>query len=300
VTTRSIRVEVGDRELSVSNLDKVLFPESGFTKGELIDYYVHIAPVMLPHLQDRPLTMKRYPDGVSKKFFYEKHVPSHAPDWVRTVEVPTADGDDTVEYSVVCDIPMLVWAANLGTIEFHVPLWHVGRRRKLPAPPDHIVFDLDPGEGTSIVECCEVALLVEKLLKDKGLESRVKTSGSKGLQVYAIPKGRLTWDTSRATARGIAEQLSSEHPELVTANMRKALRRGKVLIDWSQNHPAKTTVCAYSVRGVDRPTVSTPVRWKEIRNCQKTGDPTVLEFTATEALSRVKRSGDLFAREATS
>jgi bifunctional non-homologous end joining protein LigD len=295
MTTRSTRVEVGDRELSISNLDKVLFPESGFTKGELIDYYVHIAPVMLPHLQDRPLTMKRYPDGVTKKFFYEKHSPSHAPDWVRTVGVPTAEGDDTIVYSVIGDLPSLVWAANLGTIEFHVPLWHVGRRRALPAAPDHIVFDLDPGEGTSVVECCEVALLVDKILKDKNLTSRAKTSGSKGLQVYATPKGRLTWDSARTTARGIAEELSSEHPELVTANMRKALRRGKVLIDWSQNRPAKTTVCAYSVRGVTRPTVSTPVRWKEIRDCQKSGDPTDLEFTATEALSRVKDSGDLFA-----
>jgi bifunctional non-homologous end joining protein LigD len=297
VKSKSVQVAVGDRELAVSNLDKVLFPESGFTKGELIDYYAQIAPAMLPHLQDRPLTMKRYPDGVAKKFFYEKHAPSHAPDWVRTVGVPTAEGEDTIEYSVVSDVPTLVWAANLGTIEFHVPLWHVGRRRTLPAPPDHIVFDLDPGEGTSIVECCEVALLVEKILKDKNLESRAKTSGSKGLQVYATPKGRLTWESSRATALGIAEQLSSEHSELVTANMRKALRRGKVLVDWSQNHPAKTTVCAYSVRGLSRPTVSTPVRWKEVRDCQKTGDPTDLEFTASEVLSRVKKSGDLFSLE---
>jgi len=172
----------------------------------------------------------------------------------------------------------------------------VGRRRVLPASPDHVVFDLDPGEGPSLVECCEVALLVDKLLKGNGFESRAKTSGSKGLQVYATPRGRLTWDSSRSTARGIAEQLSSEHPELVTANMRKALRRGKVLIDWSQNHPAKTTVCAYSVRGLPRPTVSTPVRWKEIRDCQKSGDPSDLEFTASEVLGRVQDSGDLFAR----
>jgi bifunctional non-homologous end joining protein LigD len=295
VTTARRLVEVGDRELSLSNADKVLFPESGFTKGELIDYYVHIAPAMLPHLRDRPLTMKRFPEGVAKKFFYEKHAPSHAPDWVRRVAVPTSDGDATIVFSVVCDLPTLVWAANLGAIEFHVPLWHVGRRRTLPAPPDHIVFDLDPGEGTSIVECCEVALLVKKILGEKKYELHAKTSGSKGLQVYAIPTGRLTWDSSRATARGVAEQLSSEHPQLVTANMRKALRRGKVLIDWSQNHPAKTTVCAYSVRGVARPTVSTPVRWKEIRDCQKTGDPTDLEFTATETLNRVKDVGDLFA-----
>jgi bifunctional non-homologous end joining protein LigD len=295
VTKQPLLVDVGDRELSISHVDKVLFPETGFTKGELIDYYVKIAPAMLPHLQDRPLTMKRYPEGVAKKFFYEKHAPSHAPDWVRKVAVPTSDGDDTIVFSVVRDLSTLVWAANLGTIEFHVPLWHVGRRRTLPAPPDYIVFDLDPGEGTSIVECCEVALLVKKILGDKKFELHAKTSGSKGLQIYATPTGRLTWDTSRATARGIAEQLSGEQPQLVTANMRKALRRGKVLIDWSQNRPAKTTVCAYSVRGVTRPTVSTPVRWKEIRDCQKSGDPTDLEFTATEVLSRVQDSGDLFA-----
>ena len=149
---------VEDRELTLSNLDKVLFPESGFTKGQLIDYYANVAPVMLPHIQDRPLTMKRYPDGVDAKFFYEKHVPNHAPDWVRTVRVPTGDKGEEVEYALVCDLPTLVWAANLGTIEFHVPLWRVGRRRKLPSPPDFIVFDLDPGEGSTLVQCCEVAL----------------------------------------------------------------------------------------------------------------------------------------------
>ena len=188
---------VGDRELTVTNLEKVLFPESGFTKGELIDYYVKIAPWMLPHIEDRPLTLKRYPDGVEKGYFYEKHVPSHAPAWVRTVDVPSSEGDDAVTYTVVDDLPTLVWAANLATIEFHVPLWRVGRRRRLPAPPDLLVFDLDPGEGTGLVECCQVALNVRDELQARGLSTRVKTSGSKGIQVYAQLEGKTSWEASR-------------------------------------------------------------------------------------------------------
>jgi bifunctional non-homologous end joining protein LigD len=295
VPRQETRVTVGDRELTVSSLDKVLFPETGFTKGQLIDYYVSVAEVMLPHIGDRPLTMKRYPDGVAKKFFYEKHSPSHAPNWVRTVGVPAAEGDEEIEYAVVCDLPTLVWAANLATIEFHVPLWHVGRRRTLPAPPDFIVFDLDPGEGTTLVDCCQVALFIEELTKERGLDTRVKTSGSKGLQVYAALGGRPTWARSRADAHEMAETVEKSHPELVVSNMRKSLRRNKILIDWSQNHPAKTTVGAYSVRGLSRPTVSTPVTWKEVRNCLKTGDPATLQFVTSDVVARVKKSGDLFA-----
>ena len=289
------RVTVEGRTLTVSNLDKVLFPETGFTKGQLIDYYVKVAPVMLAHVGDRPLTMKRYPDGVAKKFFYEKHVPAHAPEWVRTVEVPTSEGDDEVEYAVVCDLPSLVWAANLGAIELHVPLWHVGRRRTLPGPPDHLVFDLDPGEGATIVECSVVARLIDAVVGEMGLESRAKTSGSKGLQLYATLGGRPAWERSRAQARDIATRLEAEHGDLVTSNMRKTLRRGKVLIDWSQNHPSKTTVSAYSVRGRPRPTVSTPVTWSEVRRCEQKGDPALLEFTTDQVLARIKKKGDLFS-----
>jgi bifunctional non-homologous end joining protein LigD len=289
------RVAVGGRELTVSNLDKVLFPETGFTKGQLIDYYLKVAPVMLPHIVDRPLTMKRYPDGVDKKFFYEKHVPSHAPAWVRTVGVPTSEGGDEIEYPVVSDLATLVWAANLATIEFHVPLWRVGRRRTRPGPPDLLVFDLDPGDGTTIVECCAVARLVQKVLTERGLETRAKSSGSKGLQVYAALKGRPTWDGSRDLAHDIASQLESEHRDLITSNMRKSLREDRVLIDWSQNTAAKTTIGAYSVRGRPRPTVSTPVTWKEIDRCAKSGDPTTLQFTTDDVLARVGKFGDLFA-----
>jgi bifunctional non-homologous end joining protein LigD len=295
VPRQETRVTVEGRELTLSNLDKVLFPESGFTKGQLIDYYANVAPVMLPHIEDRPLTMKRYPDGVDAKYFYEKHVPRHAPDWVRTVKIPTGDKGEEVEYAVVCDLPTLVWAANLGTIEFHVPLWRVGRRRKLPAPPDFIVFDLDPGEGTGLVQCCEVALGIEKALRGRDLEPRVKTSGSKGVQVYAMLAGRPSWERSRADAYEVATTLEKEHPALVTSNMRKTLRRGKVLIDWSQNHAAKTTVGAYSVRARPRPTVSTPVTWKEVRNCLQSGEPSTLEFTTADVLARVEKQGDLFA-----
>ena len=294
VTPRETRVTVGGRELRVTNLDKVLFPESDFTKGQLIDYYVKVAPAMLPHLKDRPLTMKRYPDGVEKKVFYEKHVPSHAPDWVRTVGVPTSDGAGEVRYVIVSDLPTLVWAANLATIEFHVPLWQVGRRRKLPGSPDQVVFDLDPGEGTTMVECCRVAMLIHEVLTEAKMHARAKSSGSKGLQVYAALSGRPTWEKSRTMAQEIAELLEHDHPDLVTSNMRKALRREKVLIDWSQNHPSKTTVGAYSVRGRSRPTVSTPVTWEEVRGCEKGGDPSTLEFTTSQVLTRVEKFGDLF------
>jgi bifunctional non-homologous end joining protein LigD len=287
------RVAVEGRELSISNLDKVLFPETGFTKGQLIDYYAKVGPVMLPHIEDRALTMKRFPDGVEKQFFYEKHVPSHAPDWVRTVLVPAADGSEGVEYTVICDLPTLVWAANLGAIELHVPLWRVGRRRSLPAPPDLIVFDLDPGDGTTIVECGAVGLLVREELQQRGLESLVKTSGSKGLQVYAKVKPRSTWEKTRNDAHGIAKALEKDQPSTITSVMRKSLRQGKVLIDWSQNHPSKTTVAAYSVRGRARPTVSTPVAWDEVEACVEAGDPGMLEFTADEVVARVDEQGDL-------
>src|SRR5580658_4863046 len=211
----STRTVIDGRELSVSNLEKVLFPHSGFTKGQLIDYYVRVAPVILPHIRERPLTMKRFPDGVESKFFFEKHVPSHAPDWVHTVDVPANDGQDVIPYAMVNDVPTLAWAANLGNIEFHVPLWHVGRRRKLPANPDFMVFDLDPGEGASIVECCVVAGYITDELERAGTPSFAKTSGSKGLQLYAPAGAKSTWDGVRSRAYDIARKLESDHRDLV-------------------------------------------------------------------------------------
>ncbi|HVA09071.1 MAG TPA: non-homologous end-joining DNA ligase [Acidimicrobiales bacterium] len=289
------RTTIEGRELSVSNLEKVLFPESGFTKGQLIDYYLRVAPVMLPHVRERPLTMKRFPDGVDGKFFFEKHIPSHAPAWVRSVDVGSSDGEDVIPYAMVNDLPTLAWAANLGTIELHVPLWHVGRHRKLPARPDHMVFDLDPGEGTSIVECCVVAGYVMEELAQQGTESFPKTSGSKGLQLYAAVGPQTTWDSQRERAHEIARKLESDHPELVVSNMRKSLRRGRVLIDWSQNHSAKTTVAVYSVRAMPTPTVSTPVTQAEVERCAAKKNPRILRFETTDVLRRIDKDGDLFA-----
>ena len=291
----STRTVIEGRELSVSNLEKVLFPHSGFTKGQLIDYYVRIAPAMLPHIRERPLTMKRFPDGVESKFFFEKHVPSHAPDWVRTVDVPANDGQDVIPYAMVNDVPTLAWAANLGTIELHVPLWHVGRHRKLPARPDFMVFDLDPGEGTSIVECCQVAGYVMDELAEQGTEVFAKTSGSKGLQLYTAVGPRATWDSTRDRSHEIARKLEADHRDLVVSNMRRSLRPGRVLIDWSQNHPAKTTVAVYSVRAMSTPTVSTPVTATEVRRCAAKNDPTLLRFETDDVLQRLDKDGDLFA-----
>ncbi len=291
----STRTTIDGRELSVSNLDKVLFPETGFTKGQLIDYYVRVAPAILPHVRERPLTMKRFPDGVDGKFFFEKHIPSHAPEWVASVDVGSSDGEDVIPYAMINDLPTLAWAANLGTIELHVPLWHVGRHRKLPARPDHMVFDLDPGEGTSIVECCEVAAYIMDELAAQGTEAFAKTSGSKGLQLYAVVSAKTTWDTLRDRAHEIAQKLEAEHRELVVSNMRKSLRRGRVLIDWSQNHSAKTTVAAYSVRAMAGPTVSTPVTPAEVERCADKKDPRILRFETADVLRRIDKVGDLFA-----
>jgi bifunctional non-homologous end joining protein LigD len=290
-----VRTTVDGRQLTISNLQKVLYPATGFTKGQVIDYYARVATVMLPHVRDRPLTMKRFPNGIDHKFFFEKHVPSHAPSWVHHQAVPSTSKGDVVDYPVVCDRPTLVWAANLAAIEFHVPLWHVGRRRVLPAPPDHMVFDLDPGEGATIVECCRVAAIVADLLDEGRSGCWPKTSGSKGMQLYVPLKGRPTWDKIRDRAHGIATQLEQDRADLVVSNMRKALRPGKVLIDWSQNHPAKTTVAVYSLRGREEPTVSTPITWDEVDACAGSGDPTVLRFTADLVLQRIEDHGDLFA-----
>ncbi|MGH9096721.1 MAG: non-homologous end-joining DNA ligase, partial [Acidimicrobiales bacterium] len=232
-----VETEVDGRRLSLSHLDKVMFPATGFTKGQLIDYYAKIAPVMLPHVIDRPVTFRRYPDGVDSKSFFEKHVPSHAPAWVRTVAVPSTSsrvGGTEVEHPLIGDLPALVWAANLAVIEFHVPLWRVGRRRKLPAPPDQMVFDLDQGPGASIVECCRVAQWIAEVMADEGSEPRAKTSGSKGMQLYVPLTGRPSWERTRERAHDLAVRLESDHPELVVSSMTKALRKDKVFIDWSQ------------------------------------------------------------------
>jgi bifunctional non-homologous end joining protein LigD len=287
-----ITVQVGDRRLSLSNLDKELYPD-GFTKGEVINYYSRIAPLLLPQLAGRPVTFVRFPDGVAGEKFFEKNVPSHAPDWVRTVRLPSSGSrgghGDHIDFAVLDDLPALVWAANLAALELHVPQWTVdaeGRRRA----PDRLVFDLDPGPDTTIVECCRIAGRLYDILTADGLTPVAKTSGSKGMQLYA---GITTRGAERpsAYAKALAERLAAQTPDLAVAKMAKNLRRGKVFIDWSQNNPAKTTIAPYSLRGRDRPTVSTPVTWDEVRGCAKPAD---LTFTADDVLDRAAAPGDLF------
>lgn len=289
----AVTVSVEGQRLRLSNLDKVLYPATGFTKGEVLHYYTRIAPAMLPHLADRPVTMRRYPDGVAADPFYDKDASRHAPDWVRVVRLPTpgsSKAHDEIGYAVIDGLPALVWAGNLAGLELHVPQWTVDARGT-PQPPDLVVFDLDPGPSTSVVECARVAEAIREVVTADGLVPYAKTSGSKGLQVYAPVRVADPAD-SAAYARQVAERLAAQHPAEVVARMARAARRGKVLVDWSQNNPAKTTVAAYSLRGRELPTVSTPVTWEEIAACEEPGN---LVFTAEEVVERVQRLGDLFA-----
>jgi bifunctional non-homologous end joining protein LigD len=292
--------DVDGRPLPLSNLSKVLYPGSGFTKAELLDYYSRVAGVMLPYLRDRPATFRRFPDGVGHQSFIAKHVPSHAPDWLQTITVPSSGSGQwsarggEVEYHVMADRPSLIWAANLAAIEFHVPLWRAGPRSAVPARPDQLVFDLDPGPGTSVVECCRVAGWIADRLDHRGGEPVAKTSGAKGLQVYTRLAARTSWDTARERALRIAQAVQADHPELVVTTQAKQQRHGKVLIDWNQNHPAKTTVAVYSLRGGPEPAVSTPVTWDEVADCADHSDPVRLRFGPGEVLDRIDRLGDLF------
>jgi bifunctional non-homologous end joining protein LigD len=289
-----VAVAVDGRELTLSNLAKVLYPEVGFTKGEVIDYYSRIAPVLLPHLADRALTLKRYPDGVEGKSFFEKNSPSHRPDWVRVVELPSPGSTknrETIRYTVIDGLPSLVWAANLATLELHTPMWRVGPRGAVKNP-DLLVFDLDPGAPATIVECCQVALLVRERLAADGLLGYAKTSGSKGLQLYVPLDAARPWEDVHAYSRTVADSLAGEQPHLVVSNMKRDLRGGKVLVDWSQNNGSKTTVSVYSLRARAHPTVSTPVSWAEVEAAAG-GAPLV--FTAAEVLERVATMGDLMA-----
>ncbi|HEY1825318.1 MAG TPA: non-homologous end-joining DNA ligase [Acidimicrobiales bacterium] len=286
------RVEtmVDGRTLSLSNLEKVLYPASGFTKGQVLDYYARIAEVMVPHLSRRPVTFKRYPNGVEGMFFYEKHSPKSAPDWVPTISVASKDNShDPIDYTEIKERATLIWAANLAALEFHVPLWKFTKGRPVPAPPDQMVFDLDPGPGTTIVECCRVAHWIAERLKR---EIFAKTSGSKGLQLYTR-LSRRSWEQATDEAHELARAVERDHPELVVSVMRKQLREKKVLIDWSQNVASKTTVAVYSLRAREEPTVSTPVTWDEVATCARRADPAYLRFEAPEVLKRVEKKGDL-------
>jgi len=283
-------VDVEGRQLVLTNLEKVLYPAVGFTKGQVLDYYTRIAPVLLPHLAGRALTRKRYPNGVDGQPFFEKNAPRGTPEWVRIVTLPSpgsTKGRETIDYTVVDSLAALVWTANLASLELHTHQWRVDS-----GAPDLIVFDLDPGPPATVVECCVVALLLRDVLRADGFDAVAKTSGSKGLQLYARASDLASSDEASAYAKALAQRFEASHPELVVHRMTKALRPGKVLVDWSQNSAAKTTVSVYSLRARDRPTVSTPVTWDEVAACTSPDD---LVFTSNDVLARVADHGDLFA-----
>jgi bifunctional non-homologous end joining protein LigD len=281
---------IAGKKLAVSNLNKVLYPKVGFTKGQVIDYYIKIAPALLPHLKDRPLTMKRYPNGVEAGFFYEKNCPSHRPSWVKTARVWSEGNNRNMDYCLAQDLPTLVWAANLADLELHTSL----ARKKNVARPTMMVFDLDPGAPADIVQCCQVGLWLRDLLAEAKLKSFAKTSGSKGLQIYVPLNMAVTFDQTKDVARRLAQFLEREHPKLVTSNMSKAFRKGKVFVDWSQNDEHKTTVCVYSLRAKEEPTASTPVKWDEVENCLKKKKADLLKFRCEKTVARVEKFGDLF------
>ncbi|MEV8614756.1 DNA ligase D [Amycolatopsis sp. NPDC051373] len=287
-----VTVQVEHRRLTLSNLDKVLYPADGFTKSEVIHFYSQIAPLLLPHLKDRPITFVRWPDGVESQQWFEKNVPRGAPPWLRAAELPSTGSrapGKTIHYPLIDDLPGLVWAANLAALELHVPQWKVDAGGH--GLPDRLVFDLDPGPGASLVECCRVAERLHDVLVAEGLQPYPKTSGSKGMQLYAAIS---TTDAKApsAYAKRVAQLLAQQTPDTVTTVMAKAARTGRVFIDWSQNNPAKTTIAPYSLRGRENPTVSTPVTWDEVHACR---EPAQLTFTADNVLDRVSDLGDLLA-----
>jgi bifunctional non-homologous end joining protein LigD len=288
--TTTSRLNVAGTTVNVTNLDKVLYPKAGFNKGNVIDYFVRISPVLLPHLKDRPITLKRYPDGVDGFFFYEKQCPAHRPKWVKTTKVTTSDGG-AINYCLVNDLPALVWAANLANLELHTFL------HKAPAinRPTALAFDLDPGPPTNIILCCKVGLWLKAIFDAFGMESFPKTSGSKGLQVYVPLNTAVTYASTKAVSHAIAQLLEQRSPETVVSKMQKSLRHGKILVDWSQNDDHKTTINVYSLRAKERPMVSTPVTWEEVSRAFKKNDAKQLMFESKDVLKRVQKLGDLFA-----
>ena len=291
-----VRVEVDGRTLTISNLEKVLYPESGTTKGEVLNYYARVAPVLLPHLANRALTRIRWPDGTAGNQFFEKNLPQGAPSWLRSVTVPSTGsrgGGDSITFPVVDDVAGLTYLANLASLELHVHQWKVGRNGQ-PKNPDRLVIDLDPGEPAGLRECCEVALLVRERLEQQGLRCAPVTSGSKGLHLYAALPGRENADAVRDRAQALARELTEERGDLVLWKMTKTLRPGKVFLDWSQNTGSKTTISPYSLSGRERPLVAAPRTWEEVEQGAEEGaDVTHLEMA--EVLARVERLGDVFA-----
>ncbi len=281
---------VAGKSLAVSNLDKVLYPEVGFTKGQVIDYYIRIAPVLLPHLKGRPITLKRYPDGVNGFFFYEKQCPAHRPEWVKTAPVAAKREGGKIDYCMLNDLPSLVWAANLADLELHTFLHRATALNR----PTALAFDLDPGPPADILLCCRVALWLRELFEEMDLQCFPKTSGSKGMQLYVPLNTATTYEKTKAFAHTLAERMEREHPKEIVSNMLKELRKGKVLIDWSQNDDHKTTINAYSLRARPHPTVSTPLLWKEVEAAAKKKDASKLVFETEDVLKRAEKHGDLF------
>lgn len=290
----SNQVEVDGRELTLTNLDKVLYPEAGFTKGEVVDYYAKVAPAIVPHLAGRALTLRRFPEGVddTDAAFYEKRCPKHRPKWVHTTRVLAGPNAGHIDYCVCDDLPTLVWMAQLAAIELH-PALSLGKKHERPTV---IAFDLDPGPPADVIDCSRVALRLREVLGHVGVESFVKTSGSKGMQLYVPLNTPVTYEETRPFAQAIAKLLAKQSPDEVLAKMgKKTDRSGKVLIDWYQNNERKTTIAAYSLRARERPTVSTPVTWEEVEAAVDSEDPASLAFEAGEVLERIDREGDLFA-----
>ena len=285
MTESGVEVDIGGKRLKLSNLDKVLWPKTGFTKGQMIDYYARIAPVMLPHVTGRPITLRRYPNGVDKTSFFEKNCPSHRPPWLPTIEM------GGIGYCCLGEPASLVWTANLAAIELHPSL---ARSADLECPTS-VVFDLDPGEGSDVLTCARVALLLREALAALNLESWVKTSGSKGLQLYVPLNTAVTYDETRPFSHALAQVLERHHPDLIVTTQDRSVRPKKVLIDWSQNTAFKTTVSVYSLRARDRPTASTPLEWDEVTAALAAEEPERLVFEAADVLARVEAKGDLLA-----
>jgi len=290
-----VTVEVEGKELVLSNLDKVLYPKTGFTKADLISYYSKVAPAMLPHLAGRPVTVLRFPDGVDGGGFFAKNVPKGAPPWLQSIEVKSGarGGPDSTRYPLVDGLPALIYLVNLAAIEVHVPMWHLPLDHGEPNP-DELVFDLDPGPPAGLTECCVVALELRERLEARRLTPVAKVSGKKGLQLYC-PVRPMAAEAARTMALDLAEEFASARPDLAVTNMRKELRRGKVLIDWSQNVPAKTTVAPYSLRAEESPSVSTPLRWEEVEGVANGAPVVELRFAPDQVLQRVEAEGDLFS-----
>ncbi len=283
-------VEVQGRKLKLTNLEKILYPAAGFTKGQVVDFYVRIAPALVPHLAGRALTMKRYPEGVDQEYFFEKNAPMHRPDWVKTAPIWSESNRRTIHFILVNDLPTLVWIGNLASIELHPSLSLAADI----ATPTMIVFDLDPGPPANIVQCAQVGLWVRDIFDHFGLRSFPKTSGSKGLQIYVPLNSKTSYDQTKSFAHAVARLLEQEHPDLVVSDMKKAVRTNKVFVDWSQNDEHKTTISVYSLRARERPTVSTPVTWEEVEQALKKKDAERLVFEAKDVLARVEKMGDLF------